>query len=74
MDTTKTKNQEDFKITGNWEHQSKELKTKYSQLTDEDLKFEPGKENELLSRVQSRLKKNRIEAITLIRAAQPDKK
>ncbi len=64
------KTAETFKITGNWEKQSKELKNKFSQLTDSDLKFEPGKENELLKKVETRLNKNREEVINIIKKAE----
>lgn len=55
-----------FKITGNWGRQSTQLKEQYSQLTDSDLKFEPGKENELLGRIENRLNKSRDEVIDII--------
>ena len=61
----------DFKMTGNWSDQSKQLKTKYSQLNDEDLKFEAGKENDLLKRMESRLNKNRDEVVNIIHKVQP---
>lgn len=64
----------DFKMTGNWEQQSNLLKEKFPQLTISDLKFEDGKENELLTRVQERLNKGREEVINIIRKGQPDKK
>ena len=73
MDTTKNKSAETFKITGNWDAQSKELKSKFSQLTDADLKFETGKENELLTRVETRLNKKRDEVINIIRESEPEK-
>jgi uncharacterized protein YjbJ (UPF0337 family) len=57
---------EAFKVTGNWEDQSKQLKGKFSQLTDSDLKFEKGKENEMLNRVEKRLNKKREEVINII--------
>lgn len=56
-----------FKVTGDWGSQSKKLKEKFTQLTDEDLVFEAGKENEMLSRVEARLHKNREEVIGIIR-------
>ncbi|MFY7706914.1 MAG: hypothetical protein ACOVQ5_02465 [Flavobacteriales bacterium] len=62
-----------FKITGNWDTQSKALKQKYSQLTDSDLKFEPGKENELLGRVETRLNKKRDEVINILKKNQTEK-
>jgi uncharacterized protein YjbJ (UPF0337 family) len=66
-DTAHAKSTESFKFTGNWENQSKQLKKDYAQLTDADLKFESGKENELLGRIEKRLNKNREEVISLIK-------
>ncbi len=57
---------ESFKITGDWVQQSVQLKEKFNQLTDSDLKFETGKENELLKRVETRLNKKREEVINII--------
>ena len=73
MQTTAKKQNETFKMTGNWDVQSKELKKKYSKLTDSDLKFETGKEDELLKRVEARLGKKREEVINIIRELQPEK-
>jgi hypothetical protein len=71
MENSTNKTAESFKIKGNWATQSKELKGKFSQLTDEDLKFETGKENDLLKRVETRLNKNREEVINIIKKGQP---
>jgi hypothetical protein len=71
MENSQKKTVESFKISGNWANQSKELKSKYSQLTDADLKFEAGKENDLLKRVETRLNKNREEVINIIKKGQP---
>lgn len=60
-----------FKISGNWTQQSKILQQKFSQLTDEDVKFEEGKEDELLKRVQTRLNKGREEVINIIHKGAP---
>jgi hypothetical protein len=73
MEEAVNKSIEAFKITGNWEKQSKQLKEKYSQLTDADLKFEPGKENDLLKRVETRLNKKREEVINIINKTLPEK-
>jgi hypothetical protein len=73
METTKSKPNEAFKMNGNWDSQSKQLKKKYAQLTDADLKFETGKENELLSRIEARLKKTREDVIGIIKKSQPEK-
>jgi len=60
-------NHETFKIvTADWKKQSEHLKEKFSTLTDSDLKFETGKENDLLERVETRLNKNREEVINII--------
>jgi hypothetical protein len=70
---TENKNGQAFKITGNWEAQSKTLKSKFSQLTDSDLKFEPGKENDLIKRVETRLNKKRDEVISIIKKNEEEK-
>ncbi|MNE96344.1 hypothetical protein D3C87_28160 [compost metagenome] len=55
-----------FEITGNWGKQSTQLKEQYQQLTDSDLKFEPGKENQLLDSIGNKLNKTRDEVIDII--------
>jgi hypothetical protein len=72
MDAT-NKNSELFSSAGNWENKAKELQQKFLQLTDADLKFEAGKENELLNRIGSRLKKKREDVIALIQGKAPEK-
>ncbi|MHA3774296.1 CsbD family protein [Verrucomicrobiota bacterium sgz303538] len=47
----------DFK--GHWNEMKGKLKQKYAQLTDDDLMFVEGKEDELLGRLQQRLGKNK---------------
>jgi hypothetical protein len=44
MDTNHNKGNQSFKIPGDWDVQSKQLKEKFSTLTDHDLKLEEGKE------------------------------
>lgn len=73
MDTSQNKSAEAFKITGDWKVQSTQLKEKFAQLTDSDLAFEPGKEEELLTRVTTKLNKNREEVINIIKKGQPAK-
>jgi uncharacterized protein YjbJ (UPF0337 family) len=60
--TTKTNfNREDYymstklEMKGNWNEIKGKLKQKYGQLTDDDLTFAEGKEDELLGRLQQRL-------------------
>ena len=60
---------EGFKIT-NWDESSKKLKDQFSQLTDADLKFETGQENDLLNRIEKRINKKRSEVIDIINSYQ----
>ena len=52
-----TKSMNKFQIKGNWNEIKGKLKQKYAQLTDDDLTFAEGKEEELLGRLQKRLGK-----------------
>ena len=73
IETTQKKTEENFKITGDWAVQLKQLKEKYPQLTDDDLKFEPGKKNDMISILQTLLVKNRQEVIDVIKHGQLEK-
>ena len=53
-------------LKGNWNEIKGKLKQKYGQLTDDDLTFAEGKEDELLGRVQKRLGKNKEEVREMI--------
>lgn len=50
-----------LEIKGNWNVIKGKLKQKYGQLTDDDLTFAAGKEEELFGRLQSRLGKTKDE-------------
>ena len=50
-----------LQLKGNWNELKGKLKQKYGQLTDQDLKFTEGKEDELLGRLQKRLGKTKDE-------------
>lgn len=71
MENSQNRNAKTFKITGDWAIQSKILKNKYSQLTEADLKFESGKESDLLKRMETRLNKKRQEVIDIIEESHP---
>ena len=62
-----------FIIDGDWAVQAKLLREKYPQLTSADLKFEVGKESELLKRIRTRLNKKREETINIIKKGQQAK-
>jgi uncharacterized protein YjbJ (UPF0337 family) len=53
----RTESMNKFQIKGNWNEIKGKLKQKYAQLTDDDLTFAEGKEEELLGRLQKRLGK-----------------
>ena len=46
---------------GSWNEVKGKLKQKYAQLTDDDLTFAEGKEDELLGRLQKRLGRSKDE-------------
>ena len=50
-----------LEIKGNWNLIKGKLKQKYGQLTDDDLTFVEGKEDEMLGRLQQRLGKTKEE-------------
>lgn len=49
-----------------WNDQKEKLKTKFSDLTDEDLNYEEGKRDEMLERVQTKLGKTKEELAVII--------
>jgi uncharacterized protein YjbJ (UPF0337 family) len=53
-------------IKGNWNEMKGKLKQKYAHLTDNDLIYEEGKEDELLGRLQKKLGKSKDEVNKLI--------
>ncbi|MDP1744732.1 MAG: CsbD family protein [Bacteroidota bacterium] len=50
-----------LKIKGNWNVLKGKLKQKYANLTDDDLLFVEGKEDELLGRLEKKLGKTQEE-------------
>jgi uncharacterized protein YjbJ (UPF0337 family) len=48
-------------LKGNWNETKGKLKQKYAELTDDDLEFAEGKEDELLGRLQKKLGKGKDE-------------
>jgi uncharacterized protein YjbJ (UPF0337 family) len=53
-------------ITGNWSELAGKLKQKFANLTDDDLLFKEGKEEELLGRLQQKLGKTKEQIRDLI--------
>jgi uncharacterized protein YjbJ (UPF0337 family) len=50
-----------LQLKGNWNEIKGKLKQKYGELTDDDLTFAEGKDEELLGRLQQRLGKGKEE-------------
>ena len=50
-----------LQLKGSWNEVKGKLKQKYGQLTDDDLMFADGKEDELLGRLQKRLGRTKDE-------------
>ena len=53
-------------LKGNWNELKGKLKQKYGQLTDDDLAFAEGKEDEMLGRIQQRLGKSKEEVRRMV--------
>lgn len=70
MSKEQAKNSEPFKISGNWYNQTQLLQDKFAQLTDADLKYVEGKEEELLDRIEARIHKKRDEVINILKKGQ----
>ena len=44
-----------LKLKGNWNEVKGKIKQKYSNLTDDDLLYEEGKDDELLGKIQQKI-------------------
>jgi len=53
-------------LKGNWNELKGKLKQQYGQLTDDDLTFAEGKEDEMLGRIQKRLGRSNGEVRKMI--------
>lgn len=52
---------DNMELRGNWNEMKGKLKQKYAELTDDDMKYEEGREDELLGRLQQKLGKTNRE-------------
>jgi uncharacterized protein YjbJ (UPF0337 family) len=57
---------EEFKLRGNWNEIKGKIKQKYADLTEDDLKYEEGKDDELVGRIQKKIGKTKEEVISWI--------
>ena len=53
-------------LKGNWNEQKGKLKQKFAELTDNDLMFAEGKQEEMLGRLQIKLVKSKEEFLKII--------
>ena len=56
----------DLRIKGNWNEKKGKLKQAYAELTDDDLQFQEGKEDELVGRLQKKTGKTKDEVRRMI--------
>ena len=57
-----------LELKGKWNEWKGKIKQKHGDLTDDDLRYEEGKEDELLGRLQQKLGKGKDELITWLRS------
>ncbi len=57
-----------LELKGTWNELKGKVKQKYADLTDDDLKYEEGKDDELLGRLQQKLGKGRDELVTWLKS------
>jgi uncharacterized protein YjbJ (UPF0337 family) len=59
----------ELNIKGNWHEKKGKLKKQFAELTDDDLQYAEGKEEELIGRIQQRLGTTKEKARHIIRNA-----
>ena len=57
-----------LELKGTWNELKGKVKQKFADLTDDDLKYEEGKDDELLGRLQQKIGKGRDELITWLKS------
>lgn len=57
-----------LKLQGNWNEVKGKMKQAYADLSDDDLKREDGKDDELFGRIQQKLGKSKEEVIKWIQS------
>ena len=55
-----------LKLKGNWNETKGKIKQAYGDLNDDDLKYEEGKDDELVGRLQKKIGKTKDEVIQWI--------
>lgn len=57
----------EIQINTEWDKIKVKIKRKYRELTDEDLAFSPGKEEELITRLMSAIRKDRTYVVFMLK-------
>ncbi len=57
-----------LELKGNWNELKGKVKQAHGNLTDDDLKYEEGKDDELLGRLQTKLGKTREEVVDWLKS------
>ena len=57
-----------LELTGKWNELKGKVKQAYGNLSDDDLRYEEGKDDELYGRLQQKLGKTRDELVTWLRS------
>ncbi len=57
---------DELRIEGNWNKLKGKLKEEYAELTDDDLTYEEGKEDQLIGNIQQKLGKTKDEVKAII--------
>lgn len=55
-----------LKLKGNWNETKGKIKQAYGDLNDDDLKYEEGKDDELVGRIQKKIGKTKDEVVKWI--------
>mgnify|MGYP000518139079 CR=1 FL=1 len=59
---------DELEIKGNWNETKGKLKEKFGELTDDDLAFEEGQEDQLVGQIQKKTGKTRDEMVKAIKS------
>lgn len=57
-----------LELKGRWNEMKGKAKQQYAELTDDDLTYEEGKDDELVGKIQTRLGKTKDEVVEWIRS------
>lgn len=57
-----------LELKGRWNELKGKVKQKYAELTDDDLTYEEGKDDELIGRIQTKLGQTRDEVVDWLKS------